>query len=491
MVTNSLVTNQLHLWLPEVSQQFTDRPLRHLQIDSRNVVSGDVFVALPGINQHGNQFIDQAIAQGAALVLTDSGHYPDQPVFVLADLAGQMPELAARFYQQPQKQLQCIGITGTNGKSSTSCFINQLAEQLATPAAVIGTLGYGHWQQLTPLANTTPHYIELQGILAQFVQQHKKIVAMEVSSHALVQERVAGMQFQVAVFTNLSRDHLDYHGSMAAYGQAKSLLFQSDMSRCAVLNVSDPLGKALASRHDIPVWAYGKAEDCQQQSRFLGYHQLSATEHGYQCLISSHAGEHQLHLPLLGEFNIQNALAAIGSLLALGYDLTALLHAAAKLKPLAGRMEQFVFKHGVTVVVDYAHTPDALQQALIALRQHCAGRLWCVFGCGGDRDKGKRPIMGQLAQHFSDHSIITSDNPRSEAPLQICYEIEAGMQHADNYCIEANRQLAIKLALASAQEGDVILLAGKGHETTQIIGQQHLHYDERAFVRQLMSEMAL
>ncbi|KKO45042.1 UDP-N-acetylmuramyl peptide synthase [Arsukibacterium ikkense] len=483
-------TNQLHLWLPERTQQLADRPLRYLQLDSRNVSRDDVFIALPGTREHGNQYINQALAQGAALVLTDSGSYQDERVLVISDLVAQMPALAARFYHQPQKQLQLVGVTGTNGKSSTCCYINQLAGQCATPAAVVGTLGYGHWQQLTPLLNTTPHYIDLQRILSELLQQKTELVAMEVSSHALVQQRVAGLQFQVAVFTNLSRDHLDYHGSMAEYGQAKSLLFQPDMSRCAVLNVSDPLGKALASRHDIPVWAYGKAEDCQGQPRFLGYHQLTAYEQGYRCLLSSHAGEHELHLPLLGEFNVQNALAAISSLLALGYDLTALLHAAGHLQPLAGRMEQFPFSHGVTVVVDYAHTPDALQQALQALRQHCGGRLWCVFGCGGDRDKGKRPIMGQLAQQYADHCIVTSDNPRSENPLQICQDIAAGMQSTDNYRLEPNRQLAIKLALVSAQPGDVILLAGKGHETTQIIGHEQQHYDERAYVRQLMSEMA-
>jgi len=486
-----VATNQLHLWLPELATRFADLPLRHLQLDSRRVTEGDVFVALPGTREHGNNYIEQALAQGAALVLSDSAaelRSQDERIVVLDDLQAQMPQLAARFYQQPQQQLQLIGITGTNGKSSTSCFVNQLAEHCDTRSAVIGTLGYGHWQQLTPLQNTTPHYIEIQRILAEFAASKRELVAMEVSSHALVQQRVAGLQFQVAVFTNLSRDHLDYHGSMAEYGQAKSLLFQPEMSRCAVLNVSDALGKALASRNDIPVWAYGKAEDCQGYSRFLGYHQLTATAQGFQCLLTSQAGEHKLQLPLLGEFNIQNALAAISSLLALGYDLTELLHAASSLQPLAGRMEQFPFNHGVTVVVDYAHTPDALQQALQALRQHCGGRLWCVFGCGGDRDKGKRPLMGQLAQQYADHCI---DNPRSEAPLQICQDIAAGMQDADNYRIEPDRRLAIKLALASAQPGDVILLAGKGHETTQIIGHEQQHYDERAYVRQLMSEMSL
>ncbi len=476
-------------WLAEVYPNVAELQLAELQLDSRKVRAGDVFVALPGTQTDGHRYIEQALMQGAALVLCSEPGLVHERVLLLPELQQQLPQLAARFYQQPAQQMQLLGVTGTNGKSSTTFFINQLAEQLALPSAVIGTLGYGRWLSLTELANTTPHYIDIQRILSEQLQQQVQLVAMEVSSHALVQHRLAGLHFQVAIFTNLSRDHLDYHGSMQEYARAKSLLFKPELCSTAVLNVSDAQGRALAATQDVPVWVYGKAADCHGFNRYLAYQQLNATTQGFDCLLTSHAGEHQLQLPLLGEFNVQNALAAISGLLALGYDLSSLLQAASKLQPVPGRMEQFHFASGSTVVVDYAHTPDALEQALAALRLHCRGRLWCVFGCGGDRDRGKRPLMGKIAQQGADHVIITSDNPRSEDPLRICQDIADGMHSDAAYQLEPDRKLAIKLAIASAQPGDVILLAGKGHEKVQIFAGVHHPYDERAFVRQLMSEL--
>lgn len=478
-------------WLALYASNVIDAELEQLQLDSRKVGAGDVFLAIPGVQQHGRQFIAQALAQGAALVLTDAGHYDDARVVVLPELMQILPSLVTNFYQQPARKLQLVGITGTNGKSSTSFFVSQLAAELQQQAAVIGTLGYGQSQNLTPLPNTTPHYVDLQRILAQFVAEQTQLVAMEVSSHALVQQRVAGMLFDVAVFTNLTRDHLDYHGSMAEYGAAKAMLFTPQLARVAVINVSDEFGRKLAAQSQLPVWAYGKTEDCQGFNRYLGYSEVIANDSGYSLTLTSHSGTVNLKLPLLGEFNIQNVLAAIASLMALGYDFDAILAACGVLKAVPGRMEQFQFARQFTAVVDYAHTPDALQQALQSLRLHCRGRLWCVFGCGGDRDRGKRPLMGQLSELFADHVIITSDNPRSEDALNICHEIAAGMSPDASYQIEPDRQNAIKLALASAQPGDLVLIAGKGHETVQIIGSEHRQYDERAYLRQLVTEMSL
>ncbi len=477
-------------WLALYASDAPECELNQLQLDSRKVAADDVFLAIPGVNQHGKQFIAQALAQGAALVLTDEGQYDDKRVVVLPELMQLLPALAATFYQQPARKLQLVGVTGTNGKSSCTFFITQLAQKLAQQAAVIGTLGYGSSNQLTPLPNTTPHYVDIQRILAGFVQQHTQLAAMEVSSHALVQQRVAGLLFDVAVFTNLTRDHLDYHGSMAEYGAAKALLFTPQLSRAAVINVSDEFGRKLAAQSQLPVWAYGKAEHCRGYNRYLAYSDVTATTDGYQLQLTSHAGKHSLYLPLLGEFNIQNVLAAMASMLVLGYELPAVVAACSKLRPVPGRMEQFNFSQQFTAVVDYAHTPDALQQALQSLRKHCAGRLWCVFGCGGDRDRGKRPLMGQIAEQYADHVIITADNPRSEDMLQICDDIAAGMSPDGSYSIEPDRQAAIKLALISAQAGDVVLIAGKGHETVQIIGAEHRQYDERAYLRQLVTEMA-
>lgn len=476
-------------WLALYANDVPDVELEQLQLDSRNVGVNDVFLAIPGVQQHGKQFISQALAQGAGLVLTNEGSYNDKRVVVLPELVQLLPALAANFYQQPARQLQLVGITGTNGKSSTAFFISRLAEQLALPAAVIGTLGYGSCNNLTPLPNTTPHYVDIQRILSLSVANNAKLVAMEVSSHALAQHRVAGLLFDVSVFTNLTRDHLDYHGSMAEYAAAKATLFTPQLSRAAVINVSDEFGRKLAAQSQVPVFAYGKAEDCAGFSQYLGYSDVVVTTEGYQLKLSSHLSEQRFYLPLLGEFNIQNTLAAIASLLVLGYDFAAIITACSQLQPVPGRMEQFKFPQNFTAVVDYAHTPDALQQALQSLRLHCKGRLWCVFGCGGDRDRGKRPIMGQIAELYADHVIVTADNPRSEDVVAICEDIAAGMSPDGSYTIEPDRQSAIKLALISAQAHDIVLIAGKGHETIQIIGTEQRQYDERAYLRQLIAEM--
>lgn len=478
-------------WLAPFYSLPAELLVNQLQLDSRKVKAGDVFIAIPGLAQHGNLYIEQALAQGATLVLTESGHYKDARVLVLPQLIKILPDLAASFYQQPTEQFDLVGITGTNGKSSVAFFINQLALSVQRNAQVIGTLGYGDIKHLTPLANTTPHFIDLQRIISQAKTEQADLVAMEVSSHALAQQRLAGLQFRVAVFTNLTRDHLDYHGSMQEYGAAKALLFQPDMAQAAVINVADEFGLQLAQTTSLPCLVYGSPEQCQGFSQFLAYSDVLATPSGYQFVLSTAEERYNLNLPLLGEFNIQNVLAAIGSMQLIGYDLASLVKAAEKLTAVPGRMEQFVCDNEFTAVIDYAHTPDALQQALKSLKQHSTSHIWCVFGCGGDRDKGKRPLMGQIAEKYADHVIITADNPRSEDVLAICHDIAAGMSSDAYYQIEPNRQAAIKLALISAQPEDIVLIAGKGHETLQIIGQQQLSYDERAYVQQLVTELAL
>ncbi|CAM5194446.1 UDP-N-acetylmuramoyl-L-alanyl-D-glutamate--2,6-diaminopimelate ligase [Alishewanella longhuensis] len=477
-------------WLGQYLPAVPNVALNHLRIDSRAVTSGDVFIALPGTKTDGNLYIEKALQQGAALVLTSQGAHSDQRIVLLPDLMTLLPELAANFYGKPQQQLTLVGVTGTNGKSSVSCFIAQLAAQLGIKSAVIGTLGYGDWQQLTPLNNTTPHFVDLQRIFAEMVSAGVRLVAMEVSSHALVQQRVAGLYFAAAVFTNLSRDHLDYHGTMQAYAAAKALLFRPEQSALAVLNLSDETGVSYAQQSLLPVYGYGAAADCNGQAETLCYQHLQPNLHGTLCQLRFGAEHITLQLRLLGEFNVQNALAAIRCLQALGQPLSALLPAASTLVPVAGRMEQYPLPNGALVVVDYAHTPDALQQTLAALRLHCNNQLWCVFGCGGDRDKGKRPLMGQLAEQLADQVILTSDNPRTEDPLQILQDIAAGMRAQHAYRLEADRRLAIKQAINAARAGDIVLVAGKGHETEQIIGTTAYHYDERAYVAQLVAEMA-
>lgn len=480
-------------WLGSIAEQIPAQPLRHLQIDSRQVGDGDVFFALPGHQQHGNAFIEQALTQGAALVITDEAPaaFVEHPqVLVIADLVNQLQGLAAQFYQHPANQMKLIAVTGTNGKSSTSCFVQQLAQQLHHNAAVIGTLGYGHPEKLTPLPNTTPHAVEIQKILANLLEQNHQLVAMEVSSHAIVQQRIEGLMFQVGVFTNLSRDHLDYHGSMEAYGAAKARLFTKHYCQQAVINVSDTFGAELAAECKLPFCAIGTLEACRQFDNYLAYSNVQPIAGGFSCTVHSPEGDFELKLPLIGLFNIENALAAIAALSLCDYPVAALCQAASVLRAIPGRMEQFEFPHPLTLVVDFAHTPDALQLALEALRPHCRGHLWCVFGCGGDRDQGKRPLMASAAEGYADRIVITSDNPRHEDATQICQQISAGMSDTACYQIEPNREHAIKLALSEAQPNDIILVAGKGHETYQQIGDVFRDYDERAFIRQLQREMS-
>ena len=470
-------------------------PAAQLCINSKQLKEGDIFLALPGITCHGNQFIGAALQQGAALVLTDQllpaqSHLVHDPRILLwPDLAAVLPAVVSSFYLEAASQLKLVGITGTNGKSSTAIFVNQLSHLLGERAAVIGTLGFGEFPALTPLQNTTPHLVDLHKIFSGVRAAGCQLVAMEVSSHALVQQRVAGLDFAVAVFTNLSHDHLDYHGTMQAYFEAKALLFQPELAKAAVINVSDEYGRQLAASTPLQTLAYGRLEDCKGFTRYLAYDQLHSDGHGFRCQLHSHVGHFHLHIPLLAEFNVQNVLAAMGTHLLLGHGLPQIIKAVSRLTAVPGRMEQFQFPDDVSVVIDYAHTPDALQQSLMALRQQVRGRLWCVFGCGGDRDKSKRPVMGRIAEQYADHVIITADNPRTEAVIDICNDIAAGMVTGANYQIETDRESAIKLALIEAHAGDMILVAGKGHEPYQVIGTTVRDYDERKFINSLLAEM--
>lgn len=470
-------------------------PAAQLCINSKQLKDGDIFLALPGVSGHGNQFIEVALLQGAALVITDqllpaqSELAEDPRVLLWPDLAAALPAVVSRFYQDAASQLKLVGITGTNGKSSTAIFVNQLSRLLGERAAVIGTLGYGEFPTFTPLQNTTPHLVDLHKIFSGMRANGCQLVAMEVSSHALIQQRVAGLEFAVAVFTNLSHDHLDYHGTMEAYFDAKAMLFQPTLANAAVINVSDDYGKKLAALTPLQTLAYGRLADCQGFTRFLAYDHLQTDGHGFRCQLHSHLGHFQLHIPLLAEFNVQNVLAAMGAQLLLGHDLSDIVKAVSRLAAVPGRMEQLLFPDDVSVVIDYAHTPDALQQSLVALRQQSRGRLWCVFGCGGDRDKAKRPVMGRIAEQYADHVIITADNPRTEAVIDICNDIAAGMVTGANCQIETDRESAIKLALIEAHAGDMILVAGKGHESYQVIGSTVRDYDERKFINSLLAEM--
>tara|TARA_Y100001973_G_scaffold74444_1_gene108676 strand:- start:1293 stop:2744 length:1452 start_codon:yes stop_codon:yes gene_type:complete len=445
-----------------------DADIGGITLDSRHVRDGDLFVAFPGLRHDGRDYIAQAVAAGAAAVVLESqgavAHQLAVPSVQIEGLAEQLSALADRFYQQPSAALQVIGITGTNGKTSVSQMLAQALDRLGSRCGVIGTLGSGLAGALIDHGMTTPDAVAVQAQLASMRDQGASHVAMEVSSHALVQHRVAAVRFAVAVFTNLSRDHLDYHGTMAAYGEAKARLFQRDL-QAAVVNLDDAFGCELAERCAAPVIGYSLSDPAAT----LYCRELVCDSLGLNARLQVQGREFALRSPLLGSFNMSNLLAVLGSLLALGVDAGAAVEQVAQLQPPAGRMQRLGGGDLPLVVVDYAHTPDALEKALTALHQHAAGRVVCIFGCGGDRDNGKRPMMARVAEQFAEAVVVTDDNPRTEPSQQIIEQICQGAEHPQALTVIPNRAQAIASTIAAARPGDVILLAGKGHENYQEI----------------------
>jgi UDP-N-acetylmuramyl-tripeptide synthetase len=435
------------------------------------VVSGALFLAYPGTHSDGRHYIAQAIAAGAAAVVWDSNDFAwpadwQVPNIGVVGLKEQVAEIAAEYYGHPTQKITMLGVTGTNGKTSVSQWLAQALTNLGQKTAVIGTIGNGFVDSQIAASNTTPDAVLLQQMLAGFVTQNAKAVAMEVSSHGLHQGRVNAVKFDVAVLTNLSRDHLDYHQTMEEYAAAKAQLFSWPSLRAAVVNADDAFGLSLLEKLQTqakPVLTYGlHAGDVRGAD-------LQLLQHGLRMQVSTPQGDAILFAPVLGRFNAYNVLAVLSTLLALEISLTDAVAALANIKPVAGRMQQFGGDDKPLVVVDYAHTPDALDKVLATLREQVQGenQLICVFGCGGDRDAGKRPLMGEVAAKLADRVIVTSDNPRSEDPAQIIAQIEVGMHKP--HLTELDRAAAIQRAISEARAGDIVLLAGKGHEDYQEI----------------------
>ncbi len=463
--------------LPELS-------VSGLRLDSRAVEAGEGFVALAGARTHGLLHAAEAVRRGAVVVLSEpfEGAAPLLPVplLVVPGLRERLPQLAQALYAAPTLGLELVGVTGTNGKTSTVQLSAQALQLLGRVAGSIGTLGAGLHGQLVAHERTTPDVLEVHRLLATLSLSGAQVVAMEVSSHALDQGRVAGLQFDVAVFTNLSRDHLDYHGTMAAYAAAKASLFAWDSLRAAVINLDDAQGALIAAglpeRVDlIGFSALGagnavlRAGDVALDAAGLHFH----LQYGVESV--------RIDSPLLGRFNVDNLLAVAGVLLALGVDFARVAALLPRLEPIPGRMNRLGGSAGQPlVVVDYAHTPDGLEQALSSLRQHTAGRLLCVFGCGGDRDRGKRPQMASIAGRLADQVIVTDDNPRSEDGEAIVADILAGFAPEAAVEVERDRAAAIRAAIRAAGPGDTVLVAGKGHETYQETGDRRLPFDDLA-----------
>ncbi len=460
-------------------------PVAELVNDSRKAMPGKVFVAYPGETRDGRDFIAQAVAQRVDGVLWEADHYQWDPALAIPNagvpgLKTRIGEIAAQVYGEPSRALHMVGITGTNGKTSVAHWVAQTFSQLGRKTAVIGTVGNGFPGALTPALNTTPDAIELQQRLAHYRQQGAAACAMEVSSHGLAQGRINGTQFNVAVLTNLSRDHLDYHGDMDSYADAKARLFSWPGLEWVVVNVDDAFGKRLEAETRLArVAGYGF-----QRGAVVG-EKLRLSQAGLHLAVHTDWGNAEVDAPLLGRFNAANLLAVLTTLLVSGVQLDAACQALAHITPPPGRMQTLGGDAHPLVVVDYAHTPDALEKVLATLREIVSGgRLICVFGCGGNRDRGKRPLMGQAAVAGADEVWITSDNPRNEDPRRIIDDILVGT--GDKPHVESDRARAIFEAIGGAHHGDVVLIAGKGHEDSQEVAGERLPFSDVAVARKAL-----
>lgn len=454
-----------------------------LSIDSRKVTEGSVFFAYPGVSHDGRHYILEAQAAGAVAIVYEGAGFelPEGvtlPVFDVRNLQPKVGIVAHDFFGRACDEMQVFGVTGTNGKTTCCYLLTQAFTQLGMQAAMIGTIGVGRLDALISSGHTTPDPIALHAILADFRAQGITQVCMEVSSHALEQGRVSGVEFFCTLFTNLSHDHLDYHGDMARYGGAKQRLFTDYFSELVVTNADDPLGASLVDVANAGfIVSYGIGGDVVADEVVL-----SAS--GIDIVFEGNGIEFSARTPLIGAVNIPNIEMVVATLLALSTSVEDIQAVLAKLKPAPGRMELLRNDTSASVVIDYAHTPDALEKALLSIKKHCEGRLWCVFGCGGDRDKAKRSVMGAAADNNADCIIVTNDNPRSEDPLVIVQDIVAGID--GDHQVVLDRAKAISCAVDQAAPNDWIIVAGKGHESTQEALGQIVNFSDRQFVSNLL-----
>lgn len=484
-------------------------PGARLNSDSRAISPGDAFFAYPGERADGRRFVDQALARGAAALLVETASEGPRPAWPVpcrevGDLKRLCGPIADAYHDHPSERLRVLAVTGTNGKTSCSQWMAHGLRQMGHESAVIGTLGAGVAQGLSEFGLTTPDALALQSLFAGFVAQGVKAVAIEASSIGLHQHRLDGTRIEVAVFTNLTRDHLDYHGTIERYAQAKARLFAWPGLAAAVINLDDPYSRLMLESlpQGIPCVGYGIADACAGdplEPRLAGKvsARLTATAiepmaGGQRVSLRTDTGLHAVvPTALIGRFNVSNLLAVAGAWLAMGCRFEQVVAALQGLQPVPGRLQPVPSDRSdePLVVVDYAHTPDALANALDALRPLArarGGRLWCVFGAGGDRDPGKRPLMAEVAQGTADRVVITSDNPRSEAPESILDDISRGLSRPA-WLRDADRARAIRMTIADAQPGDVVLIAGKGHETYQEIQGVRLPFDDREQAAQALA----
>jgi UDP-N-acetylmuramoyl-L-alanyl-D-glutamate--2,6-diaminopimelate ligase len=493
-----------------------DQEVNGLTYDSRKVSSGHIFFAVPGEKADGHDFIAEAVRRNAAaVVFSREGNWPRATASVrVKDVRRTMGLWAAHFFNQPSRGLKLVGVTGTNGKTTLTYLVESMLQAAGMEPGVIGTINYRYRGHEVPSHHTTPECPDLEEMLAEMARAGVKSVAMEVSSHALAQQRVRGLDFDVGVFTNISRDHLDYHRDMDEYFSAKSRLFtdylkvSAKAQKAAVIYGEDPRGRELIGKvrsQGTEVWSYG--EGSQWDVHPLN---VKSDVNGLSGTIQARDGKIEFTSSLIGAANLQNILGAVGVGGALGLGDGIAAQGIRQLRTVPGRLEKIDNRLGISVLVDYAHTPDALEKVLGAVRPLTRGKLITVFGCGGDRDRGKRPLMGEITGRLSDLVVITSDNPRTEDPLVIVNEVEAGVAKTGlrrfrfsdlgsrvgeneaerGYVVEADRRKAIGIALRAARHGDLVLIAGKGHEDYQILGTTKIHFDDREVARDELERRA-
>jgi len=460
-----------------------DRAISGVASDSRKLREGYVFLAIQGVGSHGIDYVQAAVDANAAAIVWDSSTASEPvateiPTIAVANLAACVGRIGARFYAYPARQLQVIGVTGTNGKTTVAWLIAQCLQHLGRPTGYIGTLGSGINNVSMTEGLTTPSSIDLQECLAGFVADNASHAAIEVSSHALDQGRVDGVEFEAVLFTNLSRDHLDYHGDMRSYFEAKAALFLDYAATHKIINLDSEYGEALAKRCGQDVVTVSTNFDRVANGRpYVFVRSVVASTTGSKISVSTSWGEGEFELNIPGDFNVANAAIALAYLLATGTELGKACDVLELVTAPPGRMQR-VIAENFSVFVDYAHTPHALESALRALRPHTPGKIYCVFGCGGDRDKGKRPMMGRIAERLADCVVITSDNPRSEPSTTIMSDITTGFMNADTAVAIEDRAAAIAWAIRNAAAGDSVLIAGKGHENYQEIDGQRIAFSD-------------
>ncbi|WP_046226859.1 UDP-N-acetylmuramoyl-L-alanyl-D-glutamate--2,6-diaminopimelate ligase [Paenibacillus dauci] len=469
-----------------------DVSITGMEIDSRKVKAGDLFICLPGFTVDGHDFAEQAITQGAAALVVERILPLDIPQLVVSSCRHAMAVLGDAFYEYPSRKLNMIGITGTNGKTTTSYLIERIMNDHRINTGLIGTIEMRYNGKAVPMPRTTPEAMELQRLLHEMVQNDVQCCVMEVSSHALEQGRVKGTDYRTAIFTNISQDHLDYHETMEQYVAAKGLFFarlgnsyDTDPAerKYAVLNADDPAVDYFRGITAADVITYGVDQPADVQAS-----NIRITARGTTFHLQTFRGNTDMTLQMVGKFNVYNALAAITAALIENVPLEQIRESLGQMPGVDGRVEAVDAGQPFAVIVDYAHTPDGLENVLRTISEFAEGRILTVFGCGGDRDRTKRPLMGQVAAKYSDYTLVTSDNPRTEEPVSILDDIEAGLREkqvaADRYELIVDRRAAIQKAVEMAQPGDVLLIAGKGHETYQIVGTEVHDFDDRLVAKE-------